>query len=70
MFLRLYSSLQCSLVYEYTAFEVLTDVVMKSSAFREVGLICSSETSVGFQRTTRRYITEDSTLRTSSNLCQ
>jgi hypothetical protein len=30
--------------------------------------ICSSETSVDFQRTTRRYIPEDSTLQTQSYL--
>jgi hypothetical protein len=31
--------------------------------------ICSSETSVDFQRTTRSYISEDSTLRIIRSLC-
>jgi hypothetical protein len=62
---------------DYVWYEVLTAVVMKSTIFRHLlphwflaWLIlrpwrwrqCSSETSVDFQWTTRRYIPEDSTL--------
>jgi hypothetical protein len=62
----------------YVGFEALKAVVMKScSAFILVSFLvyfskmkmeatCSSETSVDFQRTTRRYIPEDRTLHTNN----
>jgi hypothetical protein len=47
---------------------VLTDVVMKSTVFclaysstLKIEVMCSSETSVDFQRSKRRYVPEDST---------
>jgi hypothetical protein len=65
-------------VYVKVGFEVLTAVVMKSSVFWDIILTlvsclayslslkmeatCSPETSVDFQRTTRRYSPEDGTL--------
>jgi hypothetical protein len=57
-------------VHTNVGFGVLTAVVMKSTIVWDITLcsplkmeaICSPQTSVDFQRTTRRYIPKDSTI--------